>query len=87
MRCAFQFVLMNLLLAPLKEGASMLRLLLLFLPLVTLAFGWLYYRFDSGARRQGRSHITFNDPGDTAVAGHWPGWRRLTWRTGSIGQA
>lgn len=65
LRCAFQFVLMNLLLlAPLREGASMLRLLLLFLPLVTLAFGWLYYRLDSGARRLGRSHITFNDAGE-----------------------
>ncbi|MCS5706289.1 hypothetical protein NZK27_08790 [Synechococcus sp. FGCU-3] len=64
-RCAVQFVLMNLLLlAPLREGASMLRLLLLFLPLVTLAFGWLYYRLDTGARRQGRSHITFNDAGE-----------------------
>ena len=65
LRCAVQFVLMNLLLlAPLREGASMLRLLLLFLPLVTLAFGWLYYRLDTGARRHGRRHITFNDAGD-----------------------
>lgn len=66
LRCAMQFVLMNLLLlAPLQEGVLMLRLLLLFLPVVTLAFGWLYYRLDSGARREGRSHIRFNDASDT----------------------
>lgn len=66
LRCALQFILMNLLLlAPLREGASMLKLLVLFLPLVTLAFGWLYYRLDTGARRLGRTHITFDAAGES----------------------
>ena len=61
-RCAMQFLLMNLLLvAPMGSGGLLLRQLVLFLPLVTLNFGWLYWRFDSGARRAGRCHIRFDD--------------------------
>ncbi|WP_398335403.1 hypothetical protein [Vulcanococcus sp.] len=62
LRCALQFVLLNLLLlAELKEGSLLLLQLLLFLPVITLNFGWLYWRLDSGSRRQGRSQIRFEE--------------------------
>ena len=64
-RCAMQFLLMNLLLvAPMGSGGLLLRQLVLFLPLVTLNFGWLYWRLDSGARRGGRRHLRFDDDVD-----------------------
>ena len=61
-RCGLQFVLLNLLLlAPLESGSMLLMQLLLFLPLVTLNFGWLYWRLDSGSRPQGCSQIRFDE--------------------------
>lgn len=66
LRCAIQFLMLNLLLlSPMRAGALLLSQLLLFLPVITIAFGWLYWRLDSGARRCGRSHIRFSDAGDT----------------------
>lgn len=62
LRCAFQFVLLNLLLlAPMRAGGLLLAQLVFFLPVITIAFGWIYWRLDSGARRQGRSHLHFED--------------------------
>jgi len=62
LRCAAQFLVLNLLLlAPMREGALLLIQLVLFLPVITIAFGWLYWRLDSGARRCGRSHIRFDE--------------------------
>ncbi len=62
LRCALQFVLLNLLLlSELKAGSLLLLQLVLFLPLITLNFGWLYWRLDSGSRRQGRSQIRFEE--------------------------
>ena len=62
LRCGLQFVLLNLmLLAPLKAGSLLLLQLLLFLPLITLNFGWLYWRLDSGSRLRGRSQIRFEE--------------------------
>lgn len=57
-RCAAQFLVLNLLLlAPLRSGGLLLAQLVLFLPVITVVFGWLYWRMDTGARRQGRSHL------------------------------
>jgi len=53
------------LLAPMRAGALLLSQLLLFLPVITIGFGWLYWRLDSGARRRGRAHIQFSDAGET----------------------
>jgi hypothetical protein len=62
LRCVVEFLLLNLLLlAPLESGGLLLLQLIVYLPLVTLNFGWIYWRLDSGARRQGRSHIRFDD--------------------------
>jgi len=67
-RCVLQFAVLNLmLLAPLKAGELLLAQLVSFLPVITVAFGWLYWRLDSGARQQGRSHLRFHDPGDEAA--------------------
>ena len=66
-RCLAQFVFLNLLLlAPLKAGGLLLLQLVVFLPVITVAFGWLYWRLDSGARRMGRRHLRFQDPADDA---------------------
>ena len=66
-RCLAQFVFLNLLLlAPLKAGGLLLLQLVAFLPVITVAFGWLYWRLDSGARRLGRCHLRFQDPEDDA---------------------
>jgi hypothetical protein len=66
-RCLAQFVFLNLLLlAPLKAGGLLLLQLVAFLPVITVAFGWLYWRLDSGARRMGRCHLRFQDPADDA---------------------
>lgn len=66
LRCAIQFLMLNLLLlAPMRAGALLLSQLLLFLPVITIGFGWLYWRLDSGARRRGRLHIQFDDADET----------------------
>lgn len=66
LRCSIQFVLLNLLLlAPMRAGALLLSQLVLFLPVITIGFGWLYWRLDSGARRCGRVHIQFDDAGES----------------------
>ena len=58
----FQVLLLNvLLLTPMKEGSLLLIQLLLFLPEITIAFGWLYFRMDTESRRRGGSHIKFED--------------------------
>lgn len=61
-RCVLQFLLMNLLLlAPLRAGGLLLIQLVLFLPVITANFGWLYWRLDSGSRRLGWSQIRFDE--------------------------
>lgn len=60
LRCIFQFVLLNLLLlSHLKAGGLLLLQLLLFIPIITVAFGWLYWRLDTAARAKGQAHIQF----------------------------
>ncbi|MCS5699952.1 hypothetical protein NZK32_12980 [Cyanobium sp. FGCU-52] len=62
LRCILQFVLLNLLLlAPLRSGGLLLIQLVLFLPVITVAFGWLYWRLDTGARAEGHHHLRFED--------------------------
>jgi|LakMenEpi03Aug12_release.lakeMendotaPanAssembly.Ray.scaffolds.fasta_scaffold171234_3 hypothetical protein len=62
LRCILQFLLLNLLLlAPLRSGGLLLIQLVLFLPVITVAFGWLYWRLDTGARREGRIHLRFEE--------------------------
>ena len=62
LRCLLQFVLLNLLLlAPLRSGGLLLVQLVLFLPVITVAFGWLYWRLDTGAQRRGRAHLLFEE--------------------------
>ena len=68
LRCLVQFAVLNLLLlAPLKAGGLLLAQLVSFLPVITVAFGWLYWRLDCGARQQGRSHLRFHDSNDEAA--------------------
>ena len=50
-----------LLLAQLRSGSMLLIQLVLFLPLVTINFGWIYWRLDSGSRRLGRRQISFEE--------------------------
>jgi len=55
-----QVLLLNLLLlTPMREGSLLLIQLLLFLPEITIAFGWVYFRMDMKARQRGGSHIIF----------------------------
>ena len=62
LRCTLQFLLLNLLLlSPMRAGGLLLGQLVLFLPVITIAFGWLYARLDSVARQRGRTHIAFDD--------------------------
>lgn len=62
LRCSFQFVILNLLLlSHLKTGGLLLLQLLLFIPVITVAFGWLYWRLDTAARAKGQAHIRFNE--------------------------
>ena len=62
LRCAVQFLMLNLLLlTPMRAGGLLLIQLVLFLPVITIAFGWLYLRLDCGARRRGRIHIRFDE--------------------------
>ena len=59
-RCFIVFVLLNLLLlSQLNAGGLLLMQLILFLPVITLDFGWLYWRLDAGARIKGAKHIRF----------------------------
>lgn len=61
LRCAGQFVMLNLLLlSQLKAGGLLLLQLILYIPVITIFFGWLYWRVDSAARAKGRSHIQFS---------------------------
>ena len=61
-RCLIQFIILNLLLlSRLKAGGLLLLELLLFIPVITIAFGWLYWRLDSAARDKGKSHIRFSE--------------------------
>lgn len=61
LRCLTQFVMLNLLLlSHLKAGGMLLLQLLLYIPVITIFFGWLYWRLDSAARAKGRSHIQFS---------------------------
>ena len=66
LRCFIIFVLLNLLLlSQLRAGALLLTQLILFLPVITLNFGWLYWRLDAGARMKGRRHIRFAEDDDS----------------------
>jgi hypothetical protein len=61
LRCAAQFVMLNLLLlSHLKAGGLLLLQLILYIPVITIFFGWLYWRIDSAARARGKSHIKFS---------------------------
>jgi len=61
LRCAGQFVMLNLLLlSHLKAGGLLLLQLILYIPVITIFFGWIYWRIDSAARAKGRSHIQFS---------------------------
>jgi hypothetical protein len=61
-RCLMQFIILNLLLlSRLKAGGLLLLELLLFIPVITINFGWLYWRIDSAARARGSSHIRFSE--------------------------
>lgn len=64
-RCALVFVVLNLLLlSELRAGTLLLIQLILFLPVITLNFGWLYWRLDSGARAAGGKQIKFQEEDD-----------------------
>lgn len=61
-RCLLQFIILNLLLlSRLKAGGLLLLELLLFIPVITINFGWLYWRIDSAARARGSAHIRFSE--------------------------
>ncbi|NBZ94951.1 MAG: hypothetical protein EBR40_00715 [Proteobacteria bacterium] len=61
-RCLTQFLMLNLLLlSRLKAGGLLLLELLLFIPVITITFGWLYWRLDSSARARGGTHIRFSE--------------------------
>lgn len=60
LRCLIIFILLNLLLlSQLRAGGLLLMQLILFLPVITIDFGWLYWRLDAGARLKGGRHIRF----------------------------
>lgn len=62
LRCLIQFLILNLLLlSHLKAGGMLLMQLVLFIPVITLNFGWLYWRMDSAGRAKGRSEIRFSE--------------------------
>lgn len=65
LRCFVIFILLNLLLlSQLRAGALLLTQLILFLPVITLNFGWLYWRLDVGARMKGGKDIRFAEDDD-----------------------
>ena len=69
LRSVFLFVTMNLLLmSRLKADGMLLLQLVLFIPVVTLNFGWLYWRLDSAARSAGRRHIRFENEEEDPVS-------------------
>jgi len=60
--CLVIFLMLNLLLlSHLKAGELLLMQLILFIPVITIDFGWIYWRLDSGARLKGRNHIRFDE--------------------------
>ena len=62
LRCVVQFLMLNLLLlSRLKAGGLLLLELLLFIPVITINFGWIYWRLDSAARVRGGTHIRFSE--------------------------
>lgn len=62
LRCLIQFLILNLLLlSHLKAGGMLLLQLVLFIPVITLNFGWLYWRLDSAGRGRGRPQIRFSE--------------------------
>lgn len=62
LRCVAIFVLLNLLLlSQLRAGGLLLMQLVLFIPMITLDFGWLYWRLDTAARMRGGKHIRFEE--------------------------
>lgn len=62
LRCLVIFLMLNLLLlSHLKAGGLLLMQLILFIPVITIDFGWIYWRLDSAARRRGGSHIKFDE--------------------------
>ena len=62
LRCLVIFLILNLLLlSHLKAGGLLLMQLILFIPVITIDFGWIYWRLDSAARLKGRNHIRFDD--------------------------
>lgn len=66
LRCFIIFILLNLLLlSQLRAGGLLLMQLILFLPVVTLNFGWLYWRLDTGARIKGGKDIRFAEDDDS----------------------
>lgn len=61
-RCLIQFLILNLLLlSHLKAGGMLLMQLILFIPVITIDFGWLYWRLDSAGRSKGRPQIRFSE--------------------------
>ena len=64
-----QILLLNfLLLTPMREGSLLLTQLLLFLPEITIAFGWVYFRMDMKARQKDSHHIKFEDDSNSTDA-------------------
>jgi hypothetical protein len=65
-RCLTQFIMLNLLLlSRMKAGGLLLLELLLFIPVITITFGWIYWRLDSAARARGGAHIRFSEEAGT----------------------
>lgn len=65
-RCLTQFMMLNLLLlSRMKAGGLLLLELLLFIPVITITFGWLYWRLDTAARAKGNTHIRFSEEAGT----------------------
>jgi len=66
LRCFVIFILLNLLLlSQLRAGALLLTQLILFLPVITLSFGWLYWRLDAASRARGERQIRFAEDDDS----------------------
>ena len=66
LRCFIIFILLNLLLlSQLRAGGLLLMQLILFLPVITLDFGWLYWRLDTGARMKAERHVRFAEDDDS----------------------
>lgn len=62
LRCMVLFCMLNLLLLThLKAGGMLLLQLVLFIPVITIDFGWLYWRIDSAGRSKGKPHISFSE--------------------------